>query len=118
MQHKFDHLKIRTLFFGSGSFAVVILKILLSAGYIDLKGVVTQPDRAIGRKQEVTAAPVKKCLQMTNFKDRLYQPENTAEAAETILQEIKPELIIVADYGQILPTIIINFPKYKCLNIH
>jgi methionyl-tRNA formyltransferase len=48
----------------------------------------------------------------------MFQPIRLKVEAEAILDEIKPEFIIVADYGQMLPKSIINYPKYKCLNIH
>ena len=118
MQHKIERFKIRTLFFGSGSFALVILKALLKADFLDVIGVITQPDKPFGRKRKIKHTLVKGYLNSLRFSGKIFQPENITAAAAEILKKINPELIIVADYGQILPASIIRYPKYKCLNIH
>jgi len=115
---KIEQQKVTTVFFGSGSFAVKILEALLIADFINLAAVITQQDKPAGRAQEITSSPVKEFLLKEKFTGQIYQPEKLAEQAEHILQQSKPELIIVADYGQILPEKIINYPKYKCLNVH
>lgn len=111
--------KVRTIFCGTSEFAVPIFKKLLELEYIDLVGVVTQPDRLVGRKQILTAPPVK--AEVTNSKlqiTNILQPESLKKEAESILNDLKPELIIVASYGQFIPKVMLDYPRYKCLNIH
>ncbi len=116
--------KVKTLFIGTSGFAIPILEALAKADFIDLTGVVTQPDKPVGRKQELDAPPVKKYfleLQengLINKNIPLFQPEKIRLEDMKILSETQPDLIIVASYGQILPPSIIDYPKYKSLNIH
>lgn len=118
--------RIKTLFVGTSEFALPILKILSELEYIDLIGVITQPDRPVGRKQILTPPPVKQVLLeydaefpiIDGNKIKVFQPENLKSEAESILNETKPELIVVASYGQFIPKSMLDYPKYKCLNIH
>lgn len=109
--------KVKTIFFGSGEFAVPIIRELLNFPYINVTAVVTQPDKPAGRKQIMTKVPVAEFLK--DKKDvKVYQPKKYSEQEEGILTKEKPELIIVADYGQLLPQKTIDYPKFKCLNVH
>ncbi|MBL8015183.1 MAG: methionyl-tRNA formyltransferase [Candidatus Doudnabacteria bacterium] len=112
--------KIKTLFIGTGEFAVPVLKSLVGLELVDLVGVVTQPDKPAGRKQELTPGPLKKALQeipdLGNV--QLFQPEKLREAADDIMSQTSPELIVVAAYGQMIPNSMLNTPKHKCLNLH
>ena len=110
--------KVRTLFIGTSGFAVPALEMLAQHELVELVGVVTQPDRPSGREQEISKPAVKSAFEKLDLDISLFQPEKIKENAEEILEKTKPELIIVASYGQILPASIINYPKYKCLNIH
>ena len=112
--------KTSTIFFGSGNFAVKILENLLTLDYLDIKAVITQPDKEAGRKKKLTPPPLKKFLDSESpvAVPHLLQPEKIKLASAEILKNFKPELIIVADYGQMIPNDIIDYPKYKCLNIH
>lgn len=123
--------KVRTLFIGTGEFAIPVLAKLLELEFIDVVGVITQPDKPVGRKQELTAGPLKRFLiseipdQVREDKSlaqgdtlKLFQPEKLRLEADQILQETQSELIIVAAYGQMIPDSMLNFPKYKCLNLH
>ena len=110
--------KMPTIFFGAGNFAVKILENLLTLEYLEIKVVVTQPDKVAGRKKIMTPPPVKHYLQSEQIQIPLLQPEKLRTQSITILEEYRPELIIVADYGQMIPNDVIDFPKYKCLNIH
>jgi methionyl-tRNA formyltransferase len=113
-------MKIKTIFIGSGIFAVEIFKALMINDSILIEGIITQPAKEAGRKKELTSCPLNRYLIDNSLvlKYKMYQPVKLKLEAEAILDEIKPELIIVADYGQMLPKSIINYPKYKCLNIH
>lgn len=110
--------KIKTLFFGSGIFAVPILEELLNYEFIEILAVVTQPDKPVGRKQMLTPVPVKELLEKFYPKIPIYTPVKYKEVEKSIINMEKPELILVADYGQMIPEFTINYPKYKCLNIH
>lgn len=113
--------KIPTIFFGAGNFAVKILENLLTIDYLDLKAIITQPDKEAGRKKELTPPAVKHFIleqKSGSIKSKLLQPVKLKLETKNILNEFKPELIIVADYGQMIPNSIIDYPKYKCLNIH
>lgn len=111
--------KIRTLFLGTSEFAVPILTRLVEMEGFDLVGVVTQPDRAVGRHHsEMQATPVGRWLAGYGFQFAGFKPERLRDKAEEILEETKPELIIVAAYGQMIPKMMLDYPKYGCLNVH
>jgi len=110
--------KIKTLFFGSGEFAVPVLEQLLNFELLDVSAVITQPDKPAGRKKELQAVPVKDLLEKFYPRVPIYTPALYRTEQKEILEAENPELIIVADYGQILPEYTINYPKYKCLNVH
>lgn len=110
--------KIKTVFFGSGNFAVKILKGILDMPFLDVVAIVTQPDKEAGRKKELTPCPVAQEILEAGIKLPVYKPVKLRLEAEKILAETAPEFVLVADYGQIIPAVIIDYPKYKCLNIH
>ncbi|MFI8711257.1 methionyl-tRNA formyltransferase [Brevibacillus brevis] len=106
----------RILFMGTPDFAVSSLTAVLEAGY-NVIGVVTQPDRPVGRKQVLTPPPVKEAALRHGL--LVLQPEKikAEEALEEVLA-LKPDLIITAAYGQILPKRLLDAPKYGCINVH
>ena len=110
--------KVRTMFFGSGEFAVPILAQLLNMDALEVVAVVTQMDKPAGRNQELKPVPVKEMINNDFPALKVYTPIKYRLEQEEILESEKPELIVVADYGQILPQFTINYPKYKCLNVH
>lgn len=108
---------VRTLFFGSGSFAVPILDALHRDHRIRLVGVVTAPDRPSGRRAELTPTPVaRRALQLDV---PLLQPERvrTQDAIDAIAA-LKPDLGVLADYGQIIPRALLDVPPHGILNVH
>jgi methionyl-tRNA formyltransferase len=109
---------MKILFIGTDKFAVPILKKLLSHRKYNIVGVITQPDRPVGRKQTVSPAPVKQFLLEIGQNLKIFQPEKIKIEAEEILDKTKPELILVVAYGQMIPKVMLDYPKYKCLNIH
>lgn len=113
-------MKVRILFVGTGDFAVPILEKLHSLDYIELVGIITQPDKPVGRKQELTPGPLKQAILNgpNSAQLKIYQPGKLRLEAEQILNETQPDLIIVAAYGQMIPDIMLTQPKYKCLNLH
>ncbi|OGO19023.1 MAG: methionyl-tRNA formyltransferase [Chloroflexi bacterium RBG_16_48_8] len=106
---------MRILFMGSPQFAVPSINAL--ASYYTLIGVVTQPDRPAGRGKQLRPSPVKSISQELNL--LVLQPEKLRQDdAVSQIQDLQPELIVVAAYGQILPREILNIPSFGCLNIH
>ena len=79
--------------------------------------VVTQPDRPVGRQLKLAASPIKEAAFKLHLK--IYQPEKIGSTTSVAqLTYLKPDLIVVIAYGQILTKDILNLPKYGCLNIH
>ncbi len=105
--------KLKIVFLGTGEFARLILQNLASSLPISL--VITQPDRPEGRKKTLLPPPVKKQALFLNLP--LAQPIKIKEFYSS-LKKIKPDLIIMADYGQIIPENILNLPRYGVWNIH
>jgi methionyl-tRNA formyltransferase len=107
--------EIRVVFMGTSSFADVILNALLENNY-NIAGVYTKTDKKVGRTGNIEKSIVK----ITAEKNKLavFQPEKFDEAAIHELESLKPDLIIVAAYGKILPKRILEIPKYKCINVH
>ena len=101
---------------GTPEFAVSNIKILKDAGY-NIVGVVTQPDKPKGRGYKMCPPPVKEYALKEGI--QVYQP-NTLKDEEIIkiLEELNPELIVVAAYGKILPKNVLDYPKYGCINVH
>ncbi|MFB4322804.1 methionyl-tRNA formyltransferase [Priestia sp. BR_2] len=104
------------VFMGTPAFAVPSLEMLIAEGYT-IAAVVTQPDRPQGRKKVLTPTPVKEAALRHGIPvlqpQRLRNPEAVAELAE-----YKPDLIVTAAYGQILPKSVLDMPALGCLNVH
>lgn len=109
------HIKIRTVFMGTSSLAETALKRLIQEQY-NIVGVYTKADKKVGREQELTPTPVKKLALEKNLP--VFQPARFDEATIKQLKELKPDLIIVAAYGKILPAAVLNMPGFGCVNIH
>ncbi len=104
---------MKIVFMGSMPFAVPILEGL--ARIYDVTLVVTQPDRPFGRKKILKPTAVKE--KAVELGIPTFQPEKIRNHFQKVLDE-QPDVIIVAAYGQMIPSIILNFPKYKCINVH
>ena len=106
---------MRILFMGTPDFAVASLKRLVEDGH-DICGVFTQPDKPRNRKK-VTFSPVKEYAISQGL--TVYQPLKMRDGeALKIVQELQPELTVVAAYGKILPKEILDAPKYGSINVH
>lgn len=107
---------IRTVFMGTPEFALATLQGLLDAG-LNLCAVYTQPDRPKGRGNKLTPPPVKELAQRHGIP--VYQPLKLRrpEVVEE-LQALRPDLIVVVAYGQILPKSVLEIPRYGCINVH
>ncbi|MDH3746845.1 MAG: methionyl-tRNA formyltransferase [Gammaproteobacteria bacterium] len=106
----------RVLFAGTPAFALMQLQALCESGCIPV-AVLTQPDRPAGRGKKLTASPVKKYSLEQNI--AVLQP-TTLRDEEVVKQlaALKPDLMIVAAYGLILPQAVLDIPKQGCLNVH
>lgn len=105
------------VFMGTPDFAVPALKALLDSDEYDVKLVVSQPDKPQGRKQILTASPVKQLALQYNVD--VYQPQSLKnDEAYTKIASLSPDFIVVSAYGKILPQRILDIPKYGCVNLH
>jgi methionyl-tRNA formyltransferase len=108
--------EMNLVYFGTPEFAVTPLKTLLNSGN-EVLAVVTQPDRQSGRGRHISACPVKTEAQKSGLK--VLQPLKVRDTEFlTNLRSLNPSVIVVAAYGQILPSEIIHLPKFGCINIH
>lgn len=105
---------LKIVFLGTPEFSVKPLEALINAGY-QIIGIITGPDKPVGRKQVLTPSPVKIEAQKHNLP--VFQPENKAELLE-IMKKLRPDLAIVAAFGMIFTKEILEIPKYGFLNIH
>ena len=107
---------MRILFMGTPDFAVASLKRLVEDGH-DICGVFTQPDKPKNRGHKLAFSPVKEYALSLDL--AVYQPLKMRDGeAMSIVEELAPELIVVAAYGKILPEDILNYPKYGSINVH
>lgn len=103
----------KVIFMGTPEFSVPVLEMLIENTNVIM--VVTQPDAYVGRKHELTFSPVKKKALEHNIE--VYQPEKIRNEYEYILEK-EPDVIITCAYGQIIPSILLDTPKYKAINVH
>ncbi len=104
------------IFMGTPDFAVTSLKTLVSSGK-SVRTVITQPDRPRGRGKTTLPSPVKAAALEMGIK--VYQPEKIKEPEFIdIIRLIKPDLIVVVAFGQILPKAVLDLPKFGCINVH
>ncbi len=104
------------VFMGTPDFSVPTLKALYESDH-NVLGVFTQPDKAVGRKQNITPSAVK--VYATSVGLPVFQPETLRDGeALNVIKKLNPDIIIVVAYGKILPEEILNFPKYGCVNGH
>ncbi len=107
---------MRIAFMGTPDFSVDCLKALVASKH-EVVGVFCQPDKPVGRKQELTPPDVKVEALKHNLK--IFQPVSLKNGKGVeILEEIKPDLVVVVAYGKILPHDFLVYPKYGCINIH
>jgi len=112
---------VKIIFAGTPEFAATALAALLKTDH-EIVAVYTQPDRKAGRGQKLTASAVKQLALEHNIP--VYQPlhfkSSTEEglAAQAELKALNADVMVVAAYGLILPQVVLDTPKYGCLNIH
>lgn len=107
---------LKIMFMGTPDIAAESLRALVESGF-RVVCVVTQPDKPKGRGHKLVPTEVKSEAQKHNID--VYQPESLKNGElKPILDEYKPDLIAVVAYGKILPSYILDYPKYGCINMH
>ena len=104
---------LKVVFMGTPEFAVPVLDMLIKN--CDVKLVVTQPDKMVGRKKEIVYSPIKSLALEHNIE--VFQPYKIREDYQRIL-DINPDIIITCAYGQIIPKVLLDAPRLNCVNVH
>lgn len=111
--------KNRVIFYGTPGFSVPFLKALVESDEFEVVGVITEPDRPAGRGNKVRQSSVSEymdsCLRRNDTK--IFKPKKIIDIKSEI-GNLKPDLAVVVAYGQIIPSIILNIPKYGSINVH
>ena len=110
--------KLKIIFVGTPEFAVPYLDSLMTDERFSVIGVITQPDKPVGRKQELTASPVKQLAEKMGLK--IWQPESVKNNPE-LVEEIKAidlDLLVVVAFGQIIPQVVLDLARYGNINVH
>jgi len=106
----------RIVFMGTPDYASIIFENLLEKNY-NVVALFTQPDKPVGRKQELTPPHIKKFALENGLSIPIYQPKSLKDTAiQNTILELHPDIIIVAAYGQILPKEVLNIAP--CINLH
>ena len=107
---------LKIIFAGTPDFAVPALAALIEAGH-HVALVLTQPDRPSGRGMKLKTSPVKELALQHNI--AVFQPETLKDVdTQTQLEKVKADVMIVAAYGLIIPTNVLQMPRLGCYNIH
>jgi len=114
---------MRIVFIGTGEIGVPTLKALLNSEH-EVVGIVTQPDKPVGREQQIETPPIKKAL-LSGAPGGRVLPGPILQSAQIKDQQaieeirvLKPDVIVVMAYGQILPRDVLEIPRLACLNVH
>ncbi len=108
---------MRIIFIGTGDIGVPTLRTLIESPDHQVIGCVTQPDKPVGRHQELQASPVKELV--VGYRVPVFQPERIR--SDSVIQQLRflrPEVIVVMAYGQILSGELLRIPTIACLNLH
>lgn len=105
--------KLKIVFMGTPEFSVPVLDALIKN--YGVKAVITQPDKIVGREGKIVKSPIKKLAEENNI--LVIQPKKIKEEYEEIIA-LDPDIIITCAYGQILPSELLDYPKYGCINVH
>ena len=107
---------IRTIFLGTPDFALPSLQALCRDTDFEVVAVITQPDMPVGRQQELQEPPVKTLAKQSKIKN-IWQPQKITQILDNI-RELKPDVMVVVAYAQIIPQEILDIPQYGCINVH
>ena len=105
--------ELRVIFMGTPEFSLNVLNMLIAN--TNVIGVVTQPDKIVGKNKEKSFSPIKVLALEHSIK--VIQPEKIKKEYTDILS-LNPDMIITCAYGQIIPKEILDFPRYGCINVH
>lgn len=110
--------KIKIVYFGTPEFAVPPLESLFNEPDFEVSCVITQPDKPVGRRQQLEPSAVKSFALANGI--NILQPDKIRKNQEflELVTKMKPDFIITAAYGQILPSTLLQIPKFFCINIH
>ncbi len=111
----FSSPKVRIVFMGTPDFAAAFLQAMIQEKY-QIVAVFTQPDKPQGREQETVLSPVKTIAVSNNI--QVEQPMKITETEIEKLKDLKPDLLVVAAYGRILPKAFLDVPGFGCINVH
>ncbi len=107
---------MQILFMGTPDFAAAMLEALVKGGY-DVIGAVSQPDKPKGRGHRLMPTEVKLTAEKYNIP--VYQPDTLKNMSfKNTLDELDPDMIVVAAYGKLLPDYVIDHPRFGCINVH
>jgi methionyl-tRNA formyltransferase len=107
---------LRLVFMGSASFAIPTLSRLFEEGF-KIQGVVTQPDKPVGRGKQLQGPPVKQKAFELHLP--VHQPATLkGEEAQQLFKALEPDMIVVVAYGKILPPWLLAMPRFGCINLH
>lgn len=108
---------MQIVFIGTGAIGLPTLRALMRTSKHQLIGVVTQPDKPVGREQQIQPSPIKAALAASSLP--VFQPLRIRndDAVEEI-RGLAPDVIVVMAYGQILPKTVLEIPRIACLNLH
>ena len=107
---------LRLVFAGTPEFAAVHLQALIDSSH-QVVAVYTQPDRPAGRGKKLTASPVKHLAQAASIP--VYQPASLRDSpAQRELAELEPDALVVVAYGLLLPQVVLDIPRFGCINVH
>ncbi|MDO8668410.1 MAG: methionyl-tRNA formyltransferase [bacterium] len=110
-----DNRRIKIIFIGTAEFGLPAFKAMLNDSDFEVVLVITQPDKPVGRKQVVVSSPIKIAALKKDI--TCLQPVQIIDIRQKI-SLLKPDLIMVVAYAQLIPEDILNIPKYGCLNLH
>jgi methionyl-tRNA formyltransferase len=107
---------MRVIFAGTPEFAVHALRAIVAAGH-DVPLVLTQPDRPAGRGMALQPSPVKRLAEASGIE--VFQPQTLKDAtAQEKITAVQADVMVVAAYGLIVPQVVLDMPRFGCINIH
>ena len=104
---------LKVVFMGTPEFSLNVLKMLINN--TNVIGVVTQPDKIVGKGKEKSYPPVKELA--LKYDIPILQPEKIRKEYASVLN-LEPDMIVTCAYGQIIPSSILDYPKFGCINVH
>ncbi|MBU1017550.1 methionyl-tRNA formyltransferase [Patescibacteria group bacterium] len=109
--------KISLIFIGTAGIGIPLLEKLTQDNRFDVKLVITQADRPAGRSMQMASSPIK--VKSEELRIKSFQPENiNSEDSLATIRDIRPDMIILYAYGQILSRELLDIPKYGSINAH